>query len=115
MTIQLIALLTAGISFVDLMFLNLIASGKGILFILLTQFISAGIGGYVVKKVGFNLIFFIDAELKKDTKIIRELWDEFYILIGGCLLFLPGFLTDLAGALLLVKDIRLVILDFLGK
>lgn len=115
MSIQLVVMLTAGVAFVDLLFLNLISSGKGVIFIILTQIITATVGTYVVRKVGFNLIFFIDAELKKETKIVRELWDEFYFLIGGCLLFLPGFLTDLAGVLFLIKDIRAVLLDLLEK
>lgn len=115
MSIQILAVVIGGIAFIDLLFLNLISSGKGIIFILFTQLITAAIGTYVVRKVGFNLLFFIDAELKKETVIVRELWDEFYFLLGGCLLFLPGFLTDLAGTLLLIKDVRVVLLDILEK
>lgn len=108
-----ISLIIAAISFVDLLFLTLVSNGKGIILVVLTQLISAIVGVFTIRKIGFNLIFYVDAELKKETKIIRELWDEFYILLGGCLLFLPGFLSDLAGTMLLIKDIRWVILDFL--
>jgi UPF0716 protein FxsA len=105
-------LIIALIAFFDLLFLMIISTGTGILIILLTQLISTGAGLYYLRKLDFNLFFYIEATFKKKEPIIRELWEEFIYLCGACLLIIPGFLSDLIGILALIPDTRRLICDF---
>ena len=94
------------LSVLDLFFLLIISKGYGIAFIIVTQTIGAVFGFIKLRNLDFNLFFFIDAELKKKQKIIKELWNEAMVLTGACLLIVPGYLTDLIGILFLVPFIR---------
>ncbi|MBT4288335.1 MAG: FxsA family protein [Deltaproteobacteria bacterium] len=101
------------IAFFDLLFLMIISSGTGILVVLTTQIITAGIGLYFLKSLDFNLFFYIEARFKNKEPIIKELWEEFILLSGACLLIIPGFLSDIIGLLALIADTRKLICDFI--
>ena len=101
------------IAFFDLLFLMIISSGTGILVVLTTQMITAGIGLYFLRNLDFNLFFYIEATFKNKDPIIKELWDEFILLSGACLLIVPGFLSDIFGLLALIPDTRNLICDFI--
>lgn len=101
------------ISFVDLFLLLVISRGIGIAVIVVTQLASASWGLWKISKMDFNLIFFLDAELKKREPIVLELWEETLILTGACLLVIPGFLSDILGIGLLIPTLRTLCLEFI--
>jgi UPF0716 protein FxsA len=49
---------------------------------------------------------FVDALIERDTTGIETNTVSFLTVLAGLLLFLPGFLTDLAGAALLIGPVR---------
>ncbi len=108
-------LILALIAFFDLLFLMIFSSGIGILIILLTQLFSAGVGLYLLRKLDFNLFFYIEATFKKKEPIIKELWEEYIYLCGACFLIVPGFLSDIIGFLALIPDTRRLICDFIDS
>ncbi len=94
------------LSMLDFFILLLMASGIGIAVIFVTQAAGFTFGWIKLRKMDFNLFFFLDAELKKGQTIIKELWEEALVLSAVCLLIIPGFLTDLIGIGFLIPQIR---------
>jgi UPF0716 protein FxsA len=98
---------------VDLIILLLISRGIGIPVIIISQSASAAVGIWKIRKMDFNLFFYLDAELKKGEPIVRELWEEALLLTGACLLIVPGFLSDLVGIAFLIPHLRTFCLEFM--
>lgn len=115
MFIEFLFLITLGIALADMVVLVQISSGLGIYFIILSQLSSGGYGLFRFRKMDFSLYFFLDAELKKGEKIVRELWEEAWILTAVCLLILPGLISDLIGAVSLVPSVRRFFLEFVTE
>jgi UPF0716 protein FxsA len=64
-------------------------------------------GFLVLKQAGRGrLANFGSAVSRNDTAAIETNTGSFLAILGGILLFLPGFLTDLAGAALLLPPVR---------
>ncbi len=112
MIFQIFLIMLIGITFIDLFFIFIIASGYGILFIISTQILSTILGGMKLKKTNIDLFFVLEAELKKKNLIVKELWEEVLFLSGACLLIFPGYLTDIIGLLLLNPEIKSYISDW---
>lgn len=94
------------LSLLDFLILLLMARGFGIVVISITQGAGFVFGWIKIRRMDFNLFFFLDAEIKKGQPIIRELWEEALVLSAACLLIMPGFLTDLIGIGFLFPQIR---------
>jgi UPF0716 protein FxsA len=103
------------IGIIDLWILIRMAGGFGIVLIVISQVITAAIGLWWMRKLDFNLFFFLDVELKNRQPIIRELWEEAWLLTAACLLIMPGLLTDLIGALGLMPPLRRWWFDYFGR
>jgi len=101
------------IALVDLVLMIQISNAIGIYVIIFSQLISAAIGLFYIRKLDFNLYFFLDAEIKKQQTIIKELWDEAFVLTGACFLIVPGFLSDVVGIICLIPKFRIVFLEWL--
>lgn len=103
------------LSILDLFLLVQVSNGVGIWMVAISQ-LATGVFGFVkMKKMDFNLFFYIDAEQKKGEMIIREIWEEAFILTAACLLILPGFISDIIAALCFVPDVRKFCLNFLDN
>ena len=103
------------LSLLDLIILLLISKGIGIPLIIATQLVTGLWGLWKIKHLDFNLYFFLDAELKKGETIVRELWDEALILVGACMLVIPGFLSDLIGIILQIPLFRAFLLELIDR
>ena len=100
---------------IDLFIMLLISRGIGIVVIIITQLASASWGLWKIRKMDFNLFFFLDVEMKKQEPIVRELWEEALILMGACLLVIPGFFSDMVGIAFLVPHLRIFCLEFMNE
>ncbi len=103
------------LAMLDLMVMLLMAKGVGIYIIVFCQSASFLFGWWKVRKMDFNLIFYLDAELKKEQPIIKELWEEALVLIGACFLIIPGFLTDFIGIGFLLPQFRQFCFDLIDN
>ena len=81
---------------------HLIGLGPALLTLLAMSLLGAGL----MRSQGLATVTRARAALQRRELPIRELFDGACILIGGVLLLLPGFLTDVLGILLLLPPMR---------
>ncbi|MGY3837684.1 FxsA family protein [Bacillus atrophaeus] len=83
-------------------------SGKliGIFPTVLLMILTGAIGAIVAKKQGVEVYYRVQRELQYGKMPGEAILDGLCIFIGGLLLMLPGFLSDLAGACLLIPFTR---------
>lgn len=72
-------------------------------------FVTAVIGGYLVKRAGFSVFRRIQQKARQGQLPGRELTDGACILVSGAFLISPGFITDTLGFLLLIPAVRALI------
>ncbi len=73
---------------------------------LLCAFLTAIIGGSIVRFQGFQTLFSFRDSVSKGKLPKNEIFDGFFIVAAGALLITPGFLTDTIGFLLLIPVFR---------
>ncbi|MBU2648746.1 FxsA family protein [bacterium] len=115
MLIEFLFLISLGIALSDMIILIQISSGPGVYFIIISQLLTGGYGIFRIRKMDFTLFFFLDAELKKGEKIVREIWEEAWILSAVCFLIIPGLVSDIVGGLSLTPVIRRFFLDYVSE
>ena len=79
---------------------------------LLIFFVSMG-GAYLVRRQGALALVRMQGALARNESPDAELLDGAFIFAAGLLLFLPGFLTDLAGIALLIPSLRKILAPWL--
>lgn len=72
-------------------------------------------GSYLAKMEGFRTFMKIQTSLQQGIMPAEEMIDALIILVAGLLLLTPGFLTDVAGLLLLIPPIRFYFKRYLRK
>ncbi len=70
-------------------------------------------GAYLVRRQGVRALVKIQASLAKNESPDAELLDGLFIFAAGLLLFLPGFLSDIAGIILLIPLLRRLLAPWL--
>ncbi len=83
-----------------------VASAVGVLQTIFLLFAITVIGIWLVKRQGLALLGRLRATIDQGGVPHRELVDGFLILFAGILLIPPGFITDVAGLLLLLPPVR---------
>jgi len=78
----------------------------GLLNTLLLCFITAVIGGFLVKKQGLEALMKGQNNLNRGIMPVQEMFDGFCLIASGIMLCTPGFLTDSIGFLLLIPAVR---------
>ncbi|MGK0289921.1 MAG: UPF0716 protein FxsA [bacterium] len=91
---------------IEILIFSRFSSVKGLLFITISQLLTAGVGFYVIRPFNINNIFFVEGEVKKGVPIVDELWNEVLLIFSGLFLIVPGLFTDLIGAGLLITEVR---------
>lgn len=72
--------------------------------------IATALGGtYMLRRQGLATLRRAQANMAEGRMPLREVFDGLCLLIAGALLLTPGFVTDLAGALLLLPPIRMIL------
>lgn len=72
-------------------------------------------GAWLAKRQGFSAMRRMRATVNGGRAPTNELIDSVCILTGGILLFVPGFVTDFFGILLLLPPVRAVIRAFVKR
>lgn len=90
---------------------GLIGALNTLVVILLTGFA----GAYLARLEGLRTFMNIQRNLQQGIMPAEELIDALLILVAGIVLLTPGFLTDAAGVLLLIPQIRVHIKRWLRK
>ena len=67
------------------------------------------LGAWLVKREGIGLIRRVQSELQAGRMPAGAVIDGFLILIAGCLLVVPGFVTDAVGLVLLLPPVRALV------
>lgn len=78
----------------------------GILPTMLLIVLTSALGAYFARKQGIEVFQKVQRDLQYGKMPGGAIVDGFCILIGGLLLLIPGFLSDLIGALLLIPVTR---------
>lgn len=76
---------------------------------LLMCFLTALIGGSMVRSQGLQALRAAQAEMMTGGVPSKEIFDAFCIVAAGALLLTPGFLTDFLGVLLLLPPVRVLL------
>jgi UPF0716 protein FxsA len=66
-------------------------------------------GTYMLRRQGLATLRRAQDNMAEGRMPLREVFDGLCLLIAGALLLTPGFVTDLAGALLLMPPVRLLL------
>lgn len=83
-----------------------VESRIGLLWALGLAIATAIIGSILVRRAGISVIGRLQAKISEGGLPTRELSDGAAVLVAGAFLISPGFLTDIAGFLLLVPAVR---------
>ena len=113
MFLEILFLIILAVGLVDLIVMIEVSNAIGIYIVTTSQVLGASFGWYKLRRLDFNLYFFLDAQLKNDQTIIRELWDEAFVLTGVCFLIIPGFLSDIIGIICLISKFRYMFLEWI--
>jgi UPF0716 protein FxsA len=103
-------LLFVGAPLVELYFLIQVGSVIGALPTIALSVLTAVIGGYLVRMQGLNVLLRVRRAMERDETPALELLDGAVLLVCGFLLLPPGFITDIAGFLLLIPSLRRALL-----
>ncbi|WP_286829390.1 MULTISPECIES: FxsA family protein [Kordiimonas] len=71
--------------------------------------LTAAVGLSLVKRQGMRVFQDMQAASKDGNPLGASLVHGFFLAIAGVFLFIPGFMTDFAGALLLIPPVRLML------
>lgn len=78
----------------------------GLLPTLLITFLTAIIGGSIVKYQGLHTLHDMQTNMRGGTLPVKEIFDGFCLIAAGAFLITPGLVTDTLGFLLLVPAVR---------
>ena len=87
----------------------------GALNTVLVIIITGILGAYLTRLQGIHTLYKIQANLRQGIIPTEELIDALIILSAGITLLTPGFLTDIAGLMLLVPRTRFYVKRWLKK
>ena len=103
------------IPFTELALFASVSEHIGIWTTLFLAFLTAILGGSIVKYQGFQTLFSMRESMDQGQMPVDEIFDGFCLVAAGALLITPGFLTDTIGFALLVPPARKALKAFLGK
>ena len=81
--------------------------------VLALVFLSAILGVALLRYQSIGVIRRLDRDLKQGRTPDAGLFDGFLIVVGGVLLIVPGFVTDVIGLLLMIPFVRRLVRNFL--
>ncbi|MAF97198.1 MAG: hypothetical protein CMH26_01020 [Micavibrio sp.] len=103
------------IPLIELALFATVSEEIGIWTTLLLAFLTAIIGGALVKQQGIQTIISMRYALDKGKMPLNEIFDGFCLVAAGALLITPGFLTDTIGFALLTPPFRSLVRQIIRK
>jgi UPF0716 protein FxsA len=76
--------------------------------------LTAIIGTWMLRRQGFGVLARAQRQLEQGVLPVAEVFEGLCLVVAGALLLTPGFLTDIAGALLLLPPVRALLYRHLG-
>lgn len=78
-------------------------------------FLSAILGGALLRHQSIGVIRRIDRDIKKGQTPDAGLFDGFLIVVGAILMIIPGFVSDIVGLLLMIPFVRTLLRRYLAS
>ena len=103
------------IPFVEIYLLIKIGSHLGAFNTVVIVIITGLLGAYLAKMEGLQTMIRLREALMRGETPAGQIFDALLILIAGIVLITPGFLTDIAGILILIPQTRLILKKWLRK
>ena len=103
------------IPIIEIYLLIEIGSIFGVLTAITLVILTGFLGAFMARMQGLQTLFRIQESLREGRMPSGELLDALLIVIAGLVLLTPGFLTDLAGFLLLIPTTRNSIISWLQR
>ena len=103
------------IPFIEIYLLIKIGSYLGALNTVIIVILTAFFGALLARYQGFQTMLRVRESLERGEMPAEELMDALLILLAGIVLLTPGFLTDLAGLMILIPYTRLMFKRWLRK
>jgi UPF0716 protein FxsA len=85
----------------------------GVLPTLLLIIITAILGLFILRIQGFVTLMHVQRRVQRGEHPATEVLSGALLMLGGLLLVIPGFITDIAGLLLLIPVVRILVLRWL--
>lgn len=98
--------LIIALPFLELYTLVKVAVGIGAFNTIILLVLASLIGGAILKHQGLAILRSADWRMQRGELPAEELSDGFWLAIGGVLLILPGFITDIFGFLCIIPVTR---------
>ena len=98
------------IPLIEIYFMIKIGTVIGAFNTILATLLTAAVGLYFVRLQGISTLFSAANTIRNNQEPLREIFNGFCLIIAAILLIIPGFFTDLIGALLLIPFSRNIIL-----
>ncbi len=103
------------IPFIEIAVFIAVGEHIGLFTTLLLAFLTAIIGGAIIRYQGLGTFSSLRMTMERGEMPVKELFEGFCLVAAGALLITPGFVTDTAGFLLLVPQVREALRDFLMR
>ena len=100
---------------VEIYFMIKIGAFIGAFNTIMATLLTAGIGLYFVKQQGLATVYSALNSIERNNSPIFEILGAFCLVIAAICLIIPGFITDILGALLLIPITRKIFLRFFVK
>lgn len=101
------------IPFAELATFAMVSEHIGIWTTLTIAFLTAILGGMLVKYQGFHTILSMRGALDRGEMPLNEIFDGFCLVAAGALLITPGFITDTIGFALLFPPVRALLRHYI--
>ena len=94
------------ITYFEIVLFNTISESIGFAITLLLIVATGLLGFFLIKKQFIEIIASLNKKNTNNQDKLAEFLEVFFLPVSGILLFLPGFITDIIGFILLIKVIR---------
>ena len=100
---------------IEIYFMIKIGAFIGAFNTIMATLLTAGVGLYFVRQQGLATVYSALNSIERNNSPIFEVLGAFCLAIAAICLIIPGFITDMLGALLLIPITRKIFLRFFVK
>jgi len=87
-----------------------VAGQIGFLWALVLLIVVSAFGPLIVRRVGFGVLAHTRERLERGEVPTRQLFDGLIVFMGGVMIFVPGFIGDAFGLLLMIGPVRSLVI-----